>query len=88
MSAVRTPALLALALSILPLAGCDEGRKASEQDAADAAAHLAPILKDDVAQVRRGLPQGAAKLGPMLDPDTLGNLAGLRRAIGQARTDV
>jgi hypothetical protein len=85
---LRPLAALALSLPILALAGCDDGRKASEQDAVDIAAQLAPVLKEDVAQVRRGLPQGAAKLGPMLDADTLANLAGVRRAIGQARADV
>jgi hypothetical protein len=38
--------------------------------------------------VRRGLPLGAAKLAPMLDPDTLGNIGALQRAIGRARADV
>jgi hypothetical protein len=84
------PALSALALTALALgaAGCDDDRKASEQDAVDVVTQLAPVLKEDVAQVRRGLPEGAAKLGPMLDADTLANLASLRRAIGRARAEV
>jgi hypothetical protein len=91
MAAVH-PSTLSLPALVLPLAlvvaGCDEGRKLSEQDAVDAAAQLAPVLSEDVAQVRRGLPQGAAKLGPMLDADTLGNLAAVRKAIAKARNDV
>jgi hypothetical protein len=95
MAAVRPPTrpltalVLTAAAALAPLlAGCDESKKLSEQDAVDAAAQLAPVLTEDVAQVRRGLPQGAAKLGPMLDPDTLGNLAGVRSAIARARNDV
>jgi hypothetical protein len=84
---VRAPALALSALALL-LAACDDGRKASEQDAADAVQQLAPIFKEDVAQVRRGLPQGAAKLGATLDADTLGNLAALRTAISRARAEV
>ncbi len=35
--------------------------------------------------MRRGLPEGAAKLGPMLDPDTLGSPVGVQKAISRTR---
>jgi len=83
------PSALALAASLLvTLAACDDNRKASEQAAVDELGRLAPVLKEDVAQVRRGLPEGAAKLGPMLDKDTLADNAALRKAIGRARASV
>jgi hypothetical protein len=89
MGRVRTPKPLAsAALLLLTLAACDDGRKASEQSAADELARLAPVLKEDVAEVRRGLPQGADKLGPMLDADTLGNPAALQKAIARTRATV
>jgi hypothetical protein len=86
MAPVQNPLVLA-ALVVVPLAvaGCDDGRKASEQAAADALARLSPVLSEDAAQVRRGLPQGAVKLGPMLDPDTMGSLVGLQKAISRTR---
>ena len=83
---------LGLAAALVPfvvtLAACDDNRKASEQAAVDELGKLAPVLKEDVAQVRRGLPEGAAKLGPMLDKDTLGDNAALRKAIVRARAGV
>jgi hypothetical protein len=84
---VRTHALatsLALSLS-LGLAACDDGRKSAEAAAAEELKSLAPVLAEDVAQVRRGLPEGAAKLGPMLDPDTLASPVGLQKAISRTR---
>jgi hypothetical protein len=77
-----------LALGALGLAGCDDNRKASEQGAADEVQRLVPVVKEDVEQVRKGLPLGAAKLAAMIDPDTLGNPAGLQKAIAGARAAV
>lgn len=77
--------LVAAALAALALAGCGEKLKASEQGAADELARLAPVVKEDVEQVRRGLPEGAAKLGKGLDADALGDPLGLQRAIAGAR---
>src|SRR4051812_10013112 len=76
--------LVAASLAI-GAAACDDGRKLAEQSAADALNKLAPVLKEDVAQVRRGLPEGAAKLGPMLDTDTLNDLPRVQKAITRAR---
>ena len=86
---VRTFSLaLSIASIVLALPACDEGKKASEQAAADELTQLAPLLKEDVEQVRRGLPQGAEKLGPMLDADTLGAPEALQKAIARARASV
>jgi hypothetical protein len=78
------PVALALATA-LALPGCDDGRKRSEQAAVDMLAQIAPVLTADVAEVRRGLPEGAAKLGPMLDPDTLASPVGVQKAITRTR---
>lgn len=81
----RRSVLLASLLLPLALAACDDNRKAAEQSAADALGKVAPVLKEDVMQVRRGLPEGAAKIGPMLDPDTLTDLLRVQKAISRTR---
>lgn len=88
MSRVRPSLLAAILPMSLALAGCDDSKKLSEQSAVDELARLAPVLKEDVVQVRRGLPQGAAKLGPMLNADTLGNSTALQQAVARARSEV
>src|SRR6185437_15531479 len=93
MGAVRTRSRTILAVAsiaslVLALPACDEGKKASEQSAADELAQLSPVLKEDVEQVRRGLPQGADKLAGMLDADTMSSPAGVQKAIARARAGV
>ncbi|MFO0760593.1 MAG: hypothetical protein U0359_29200 [Byssovorax sp.] len=79
---------LAAALAALPaLAGCDENKKLSEQGAADEVAQLAPVVKEDVEQIRKGLPEGAKKLAA-LDADTLSAPAALQKAVAGARASV
>ncbi|MFT3765030.1 MAG: hypothetical protein QM820_05880 [Minicystis sp.] len=84
----RSSILAAILPAVVVLAGCDDNKKASEQSAADELAHIVPLAKEDVAQVKRGLPVGAEKLGKLLDPDTLANPAAVQKAIGRARADV
>lgn len=79
---------LVTASIVLSLAACDGAQKASEQSAVDELNKLVPLVKEDVAQVRRGLPAGAAKLSAALDADTLANANALQKAIGRARADV
>ena len=55
-------AIPALVVSAL---GCEDTRAVSEQTSAGLVAKLAPLVKEDVEQVRRGLPEGATKLGAM-----------------------
>jgi hypothetical protein len=78
--------LLAAAL-VLALAGCDDAKKA-EQTAVDEVGRLLPIVKQDAAQVRNGLPAGAKKIVPLMGPDPGADLAGLQRAIAGARNQV
>lgn len=79
--------LAALAPIVLTLAACDDGRKASEQSAVDELGHMTALVKEDVAQVKRGLPHGAEKLGKLLDADTLANPSAVQKAIARARAD-
>src|SRR4051812_40193080 len=66
---------------------CDDPHK-TEEDAADQVSRLVVLVKEDVEQVRRGLPQGAKKLGLLLEPDAGNNLVSLQRSIGAARSAV
>src|SRR3954471_11048383 len=83
----RLPAVM-IAVAAVGLAGCDDKGKQSEQGAVDELQRLAPVVKEDVEQVRKGLPEGAAKLATLLDPDPLGHPAGLQKAIAGARASV
>jgi hypothetical protein len=79
---------LPFALAALALVGCDDVKKLSEREAADEVALMAPIVKEDVEQLRKGLPLGAAKLSEKTDADTLGNNSALQKAIAQSRAQV
>lgn len=83
-----SPRLALIAFAAIALAGCDDGKKLSEKEAADEVALIAPIVKEDVEQVRKGLPAGAAKLAQKADADTLGNNAALQKAIADSRAAV
>jgi len=84
----RSFALLPAALLALNLTACEDRKKLSEQGAADEVARLAPVVKEDVEQVRKGLPEGATQLASLTDTDTLANPAALQRAIATARAKV
>jgi hypothetical protein len=77
--------LLACVGLALLAAGCADDGKASQKHAAELITKLTPILKDDVAQVRRGVPNGATKLGELVDADPGANLVALRKALEGAR---
>jgi hypothetical protein len=79
---------LATLTLVAALAACDDGRKVAEGVAVDTLAKLSDVVKEDVAQVRHGLPQGAAKLGTMLDADTLASPVLVQKAIAHARSSV
>lgn len=68
--------------------GCGDPAKASQKAAADRLPGVVALVKEDVAQVRRGLPEGSAKLGKLLGPDPGADLGGLQRAIASARAGV
>jgi hypothetical protein len=85
-----SPRLAVLAFAALGavLAGCDDGKKLSAKEASDEVALIAPIVKDDVEQVRKGLPVGAIKLAQKADADTLGNNSALQKAVADSRSSV
>ncbi len=80
--------VLPFALVSLGLVGCDDGKKLSEREAAEEVERIAPVVKEDVEQIRKGVPAGAAKLSEKTDPDTLCNDAALQKAIAQSRAQV
>jgi hypothetical protein len=73
---------------VATVSGCEDTSKQQQQIAADVAAKLVPVAKEDAAQVRRGLPEGARKLGEVLDADPGANLVALQRSIRGARASV
>lgn len=79
--------LAAVVPIVLTLTACEEGKKASEQAAVDELGKLMTLVKEDVAQVKRGLPNGAEKLSKLLDADTLANPSAIQKAIARARAD-
>jgi hypothetical protein len=85
---LRPLLLIACALLALLASACGDGGKGSQKCAAELADKLVPVLKEDVGQVRRGLPAGAAKLGTLLEADPGANLLGLQKAIQGARASV
>lgn len=86
--ALSRAAFVACAALSLGLAGCNDNKKLSEKEAAEEVEHIAPIVKEDVEQIRKGLPLGAAKLALKADADTLGNNSALQKAIADSRTAV
>ena len=84
MGSVRIVVCSLLVPLALASSACDD-RKHAESAAAEALDKLSPVLKEDVGQVRRGLPEGAVKLGAMLDPDTLTDLMRVQKAISRTR---
>ncbi|WP_437929205.1 hypothetical protein WMF37_08030 [Sorangium sp. So ce291] len=82
------PLVLACALAATLASGCQEDGKTSQKHAAELCAKLAPVVAEDVGQVRTGLPAGAAKLATLVDTDPGANLLGLQRAIAGARASV
>lgn len=81
-------ALPAVAVVALAGTGCGDAAKSSEKAAADRLPGVVALVKEDVAQVKRGLPEGSAKLGKLLGPDAGADLAGLQRAISSSRQGV
>lgn len=81
-------ALPVIAIVASATTGCGDAAKASEKAAADRLPGVVALVKDDVAQVRKGLPEGSAKLGKLLGPEAGGDLPGLQRAIASARAGV
>lgn len=68
--------------------GCGDAAKASEKVAAQRLPGVVALVKEDVGQVRRGLPEGSAKLGKLLGADAGADLLGMQRSIASARAGV
>ncbi len=86
MARMSKATLFAAALLVL-LPGCDDGKKA-EQTAASEVGLLMTVVKQDAAQVRNGMPEGAKNLAGLLGPDPGADLAALQRAIASSRNHV
>jgi hypothetical protein len=69
------------------LAGCADPAK-QEQIAVDALVKIAPLADADVAQVRRGLPEGAKVMGEQIDAEPETNLVALQRVVRGSRANV
>ncbi|WP_437735405.1 hypothetical protein [Sorangium sp. So ce1335] len=82
------PLVLACALAATLAGACEEDGKASQKHAAELCAKLAPVVAEDVRQVRTGLPPGSQKLASLVDTDPGADLRGLQRAIAGARASV
>jgi hypothetical protein len=74
--------------SLLSVAGCKDRDAAASERAGPALERLLPLVERDCAQVREGLPEGAAKIAKLVDADPGTDLAGLQRAIAGARASV
>lgn len=78
------PLVLGCALAAALVSGCDDD-KTSQKHAAELCAKLAPVVAEDVRQVRTGLPEGSQKLAELTDADPGVDLRALQRAISGAR---
>lgn len=79
---------LTIAAIVVSLPACSNNTAVQEREATEEVTKLLPLVKEDVEQVRKGLPEGAKKLGEILDPDPGANPASLQRAIATARDSV
>jgi hypothetical protein len=72
------------------LGACKDQAKESAAHAAPDAAVLADLVSKDVGEIDRGLPQGAAKLAPLVagGADPRQDIAGVRRALVKVRREV
>lgn len=78
-----------LALAAAPLPGCKDRGKESEALAKTHVGALATLVEKDVAEVERGLPEGAKKLGPSFaKEEPQKNLPAVRAALQKVRRDV
>jgi len=69
---------------------CKDQAKESAAHAAPDAAALADLVAKDVGEIQRGLPEGAAKLAPLVagGADPRQDIAGVRRALVRVRREV
>jgi hypothetical protein len=72
------------------VSGCKDQAKESAAHAAPDAAFLADLVAKDVSEIERGLPQGAAKLAPLVaaGADPRQDVAAVRKALVRVRREV
>lgn len=88
---IGVPRALAAALVVCTLSSsCKDQAKESAARAAHDVADLAALVDKDVAEVERGLPDGAKKLAPLVanGADPRQDVAGVRRSLLRMRRDV
>lgn len=79
----------AVALLLLTASGCKDRAKESEARAREHVQELATLVEKDVAEVERGLPEGAKRLGLLLaNEEPSKNLPAVRSALQKVRRDV
>jgi hypothetical protein len=85
----RTPAAVAF-LACTFAAACKDQAKESAAHAAHDVADLATLVDKDVAEIDRGLPEGAKRLAPLVadGADPKQDVAGVRRSLLRMRRDV
>jgi hypothetical protein len=74
----------------VPLPGCRDKAKESAAQAGQNATDMAALIDKDVAEVERGMPEGARRLAPLVagTADPKQDAAGVRKALGRVRRDV
>src|SRR5260370_26495821 len=72
------------------LNGCRDGAKESSAHAAEDVAAVAELVGKDVAEIERGLPEGAGLLAPLVTngADPRQNVGGVGKAVFRIRRDV
>lgn len=87
---IQAMTLAAFALLCIFTSGCKDPAKESASHAAQDVAELAPLIDNDLAEIERGLPEGAKRLVPLVahGADPRQDVAGVRRALFRMRRDV
>jgi hypothetical protein len=78
---------LGLAVSVAGV-GCDDSGKKSEAAAVESLDTVVPLVDRDVAQVKKGVPEGIKVLGTKLPSDPAGSRQELQKAISESRKAV
>ena len=89
-STLRAGALAAAVCLSAGVAGCKDQAKESAAHAVGDVAELASLVDKDVAEIERGMPEGARRLAPLVAKggDPKQDVAGVRRALLRMRRDV
>lgn len=89
MNKLAPPALI-LPLLLAVLSGCKDQAKESAAKAAGDVSGLQALVDKDVAEIERGMPEGAKKLAPLVagGADPRQDAAGARKALQHMRRDV